>query len=605
VRLLASGLAILGFGGSLAAGASSLPAKDSLRGANLVVISLDTTRADRLGAYGKSAARTPNLDRLAREGLRFDAAFSVAPLTLPSHTSIFSGLYPANHGTRNNGEQPVAADVDTMAEIFARRGYDTAAFVSSFVLDRRFGLRQGFATYDDHVETTTSAAFSAGHNQRTARATIDATLTWLGARRSAAPLFLWVHLFDAHAPYAIGGAPAVAPAEAYQAEIAAMDLEIGRLMTHFAAAKPPVRTFYLIVGDHGESLGEHGEETHAVFVYDAVMHVPLILTGPGVAPGVDSRLVSQVDLLPTIAQLFSLAPRAPMDGASLLGPLPPDRAIFHESLAPWLDYGWAPLFASRTADAKYIDAPRPEFYALRDDPQELRDLGALADRSAAQDLRRRLETFLAASRFGRVQAPQHVGPGDDETRARLRSLGYLGGAGPAVTDQAPPDAKDRVAVLRALRLANDALDARNPTGALDILRGLEPTVSRDRSVLRVLAKTFIALGRTREAEAVLREFRRGRPRADQSLLLAQILILDRRFDEAEELLDEAQSLEPDHGGVEIARGDLAAIRGDVAAARRHYERAATSDPRRAAGAARARLARLSAPAPAPAAPPGR
>jgi arylsulfatase A-like enzyme len=593
-----------------AAPAAARPPLEGLRagmasGMNLLVVTLDTTRADRLGCYGYEGASTPDLDALARRSVRFTNAVSVAPVTLPAHASIFTGRYPPHHGVRLNSEYRLGPAEVTLAERLRAQGYETAAFVSAFVLDARYGLDQGFDLYDGRVETIRGSSFPAHTIERAANSVTDAALSWLEERKPGRPFFAWVHYYDPHAPYQPPGPLAARfAARLYDGEVAFMDEQLRRLLNRLERKGLRDRTVVALMGDHGESLGEHGESTHSIFVYESVMRVPFLLCVPGaagVAGSVEDGVVSLVDVFPTLLELLgvkgSLGAGDPaVDGRSLVGRAPPpDRAVYMESLTPFLDFGWAPLHALRRRDDKFILAPRPEYYDLRADPGELRDLARVEGES--RRARERLERDLSAivSRAGLPDPGPTSGP-DPEVRERLAALGYAGGAGPG--DGGPlRDPKDMIGVSQKLIQANALVAEGRVRQALVLAQAAEKVSARDRSVLHALGKIYLRLGRVREAERALREFRAIRPKADVSLLLAQILILDGRFEEAAALLDEAERLDPLHGGIFIARGDMLARQGRSAEARRSYEKARQADPYRAAGVAAKRLEALERAAP--------
>jgi arylsulfatase A-like enzyme len=572
----------------------ALPAPGAAAGHNLILVTLDTTRADHLGCYGYDRAQTPTLDNLAAGGLRFARAFTTAPVTLPAHASIVTGLLPVHHGVRHNSEYRLADDHRTLAEVLREAGYATGAFVGAFILDARYGLAQGFDTYDDRVATTPGGTFPVATVERPAGAVTDAALAWLASVDPARPFFAWVHYFDPHAPYAppadLAGRFAAMP---YDGEIAYVDRELGRLLGFLETAGARSRTVVVAVGDHGEGLGEHGEALHALFIYDTTMRVPLILAAPGVvSAGVDEELVSVVDLVPTLLDLLAVADPVARDGLDLLrDDRAGRRAVALESLPPFLDYGWAPLFGERGRDDKYIAAPRPEYYDLAADPDETTNLAGNA-RGRAAAAREELAARVAAL----VQGSGHGAPGgvnrlpDSDEIARLRSLGYLGGAGPA--SGTPPDPKDMVHVVAAVLAANQLLAAGNARAALEMAETAARQSPGDRTVLQLLGKLYLQVGRTADAERALRAFTAIKPKADVSLLLAQILIASGRLDEAGALLDQAEALEPRHGGVAIARGDLLAVRGRPAEALAAYRHAAEIDPYRARGMAEARATGL-------------
>ena len=583
---------------SLAAVPAILPIPPgSGAGFNLLVITLDTTRADRLGCYGRVDASTPALDALAARGARFAEAVTVAPETLPAHTSIFTGLWPPRHGVRINSESRLDARLPTLAELMQERGYQTAAFVSAFVLDARFGLDQGFDLYDDAVESAAGSSFAAGVNERRGDATTDAALRWLRRRDPHRPFFAWVHYFDAHAPYAPPAPFAERFAGAlYEGEIAFVDTQVGRLLAGLDEARQRENTVVVVVGDHGESLGEHGERTHSVFLYRGVMRVPFIVSNPRLFPKpvtIDRAVVSVVDVLPTLAELLALRDPHRRDGASLLrAPADPQRSVYMESLVPYLDFGWAPLFGLRRLRETYVRAPRPECYDLAVDPRETRNLLDSETRKPCAALASQLGRMLAGwPPVERLAAAEPAA--DAETRARLQALGYAGGAGagsgPA---DRQPDPKDRIEVSTLLVDANALLAGGRPQEALALAKRASAGAGRERSVLQALGKIYLRLGRLREAEEALRAFTAIKPKPDVSVLLAQILILDGRFEEATKLLDAAERLDPRHGGIFIARGDILARQGREEEARASYEKARQVDPYRAGGVAASRISEL-------------
>ena len=303
---------------------------------NLLVVTLDTLRADHVGSYGYAAARTPRLDALAARGLRFARAATVVPLTLPAHSSLFTGTFPGRHGVRDNGGYYLAEEQETLAEILRPRGYRAGGFISAFVLDSRWGIDQGFERYFDDFDLSRFEK-QAGMDaiQRPGNETVDEALRWLGAERER-PFFLWVHLYDAHTPYA---APreyaALFPrtlAGAYDAEIAFADAQLGRLIDALDADGRLGRTVVAVLGDHGEMLGEHGEQTHGFFVYDAAVRIPLVVAAPGVAPRVVKDQVRIVDVMPTLLELVGIPAPACRAGhepaaARARGAAQPDGAL--------------------------------------------------------------------------------------------------------------------------------------------------------------------------------------------------------------------------------------------------------------------------------------
>jgi choline-sulfatase len=578
---------------------AELPPPGAARDASLLLVTLDTTRADRIGAYGYEAAETPHIDRLATEGIRFVDAVSPVPMTLPAHASLLTGLDPPRHGVRANGELTLDAQLPTLATLLAARGYDTAAFVSSFVLDARFGLARGFATYDARLEASRAAAFGQ-QSERSAEAVTTAAIEWLDGRRDAArPFLLWVHYFDPHDPY-----DPPAPyrerfrERPYDGEIAHVDAQLGRLLARLERGGERARSIVLVTADHGESLGEHGERYHSRTLYEGAVRVPLLLTVPGFpGPRVEGeRLASLVDVAPTLLDLLGLDVPPGLDGESLLRPpASAERRVYLETLNTYLDNGWAPLHALRGRREKYIRAPRPEYYDLARDPREQRNLAETSAASVAA-----LEAELAERLSGTLDAAAVAAaatPADVELRARLQALGYLTGSGPErpVDPRALPDPKDALPLLEEYLAARAELAAGRPAeaaaGAVRLLRASP----RDRSALQLLAEASAVAGRADEAERALRRSLEIGPTVPALVLLAQVLMPAGRFEEADALLAQATALDPRHGGVALARGDLALFHGRREEALRRYEEARTVDPFRFGGVVADRLARMGAP----------
>ncbi len=365
---------------------------------NVLLVTIDTLRADRLGCYGYTAGATPVQDALAGRGVRFATAIAHAPLTGPSHASLLTGLTPLRHGVRDNGRPTLAATVPTLAEAFRDAGWRTAAFVSGFPLDHRFGFDRGFESYDDRLPRGSDPR-RAAFVERTAERTTGAVLRWLGTAAPSAPWFLWVHYFDPHAPYEPPPEQAARFAgRPYDGEVAFVDAQLGRLLQAVENGNRGRETLVLVTSDHGESLGEHGEETHGVFIYDATLRVPLVLAGPGVPRGRVSHTVARgIDVAPTLLALAGAPPLRGAQGRSLVPSLSgeelDDAPTYVESLFVALNLGWAPLHGWRTARMKLIDAPQPELYALDQDPREQTNLAA-ARAGDALALRAALKTEL-------------------------------------------------------------------------------------------------------------------------------------------------------------------------------------------------------------------
>jgi tetratricopeptide (TPR) repeat protein len=392
------------------------------------LISVDTLRADRLGAYGYATAHTPSMDRLAREGVRFAQASAQVPLTLPSHASLLTGRNPVSHGVRLNGSFRLADAERTLAEILAGEGYRTGAVIASVVLNGRYGLNQGFATYDDLI---VRAARGASELERGAAGITERALEWLAVERGS-KFFLWVHYFDPHQPYAPPPPYRERYADApYDGEVAFVDDAVGKLVEGLTELGLAENTLVVLTSDHGEGLGEHDEETHSYFVYETTLRVPLIGWCPGVLPS--GRIVEDpvrtVDIVPTILDVLALQPKPDADGTSLLPLIEGmqeslDLEVYGESLAANLSFGYSPLRSLRVGDWKYILAPRAELYDLQHDPHEREDLSQQQPERAAE-LERRLVAHVRRSARAAPEATSRLAL-DPATREQLQQLGYVG-----------------------------------------------------------------------------------------------------------------------------------------------------------------------------------
>jgi arylsulfatase A-like enzyme/Tfp pilus assembly protein PilF len=589
------------------------PSPDEL---SVVLVTLDTTRADRIGAFGGTAVPTPNLDRLAREGTIARDAVSQVPLTLPSHATIMTGRYPASHGVRHNGIYRLRTEEETLAEHLKAAGFETAAFVASYVLNRGFGIEQGFDRYDDvPVDRFAGGRDQVFEAQRTADEVNAQVFRYLDAR-PAHRLFLWVHYYDPHEPYAPPERPGRTLAgTGYDREISYLDACLGELVRKLRERGILDKALLVVAGDHGESLGEHGEKTHGLLLYQGALHVPLIFRAPGLVPrgGAFGGPAELADIAPTVVDYLRLPPLSRAQGTSLRprveGRDDGRAALAHaETMMPRLEFGWSDLAMLRGARFKLIRAPRSELYDLASDPSEQHDLAAQeADRTS--EMSGQLAAWASATEDAEagVASTRKLDP-DEE--ARLRSLGYLGGdafksgrgaAGPAI------DPKDGIAEVRALDEARAKLDAGDAAGAL---RSLEPIlranprnhqarVTRILALIRLpdlaraedeamaalaaaeagdpaatvvvdkarglLASVYRLEGKVRDAEA---EYRRmlavDRDNEPVAVDLARLLVETRRLSEAEAILDGVLAKDQRNGMALAARFQLAAARGDDA-----------------------------------------
>jgi len=427
--------------------------------ANVVVITIDTTRADHLGCYGYDRPTSPHMDALAARSVRFARCTSHVPITLPAHTSIMSGTFPSYNGVRDNGRFVVPEALVTLPELLAAQGYRTAAFISAFVLDSRYGLSHGFEIYNDRYTADWSEEdlrdarlFRQGITDRPADQTTDAALEWL-AERGDDPFFLWAHYYDPHQPLAppkpfdqlFHDSP-------YDGEIAFMDSQIGRLLEALESQGLWDNTLVVLTSDHGESLGQHGEDTHAVLVYDTTLHAALVIKPPaalGVAPAVVHDAVCHADILPTVCTILGVRGPESVQGRSLVPllqgeHLPPAPAYF-ECALPFYSYRWEHLHGVRLGRWKYIHSPKRELYDVNADPGEVYDLAE----TEPERLRELEEVLFEAIRSTRTPDELRAASTtiDAETASRLRALGY------ATTGAGNTD--------------DDQLNPRQPTGRLD------------------------------------------------------------------------------------------------------------------------------------------
>jgi arylsulfatase A-like enzyme/Flp pilus assembly protein TadD len=542
----------------------------------VLVITIDTLRADHVGAYGYTAAKTPALDRLARDGIRFDRAYATAPITLTSHASLMTGRYPPGHGARHNGMR-LDMKTPTLAERFASAGRPTAAFIAAFPLDRRFGLIKGFQTYGDVMPRDAS-----GHvaNERAGRLVVDEALAWLSSHRQD-KFFLWVHLFEPHAPYGNPAEPRPALAR-YDEDIAEADAQIGRLLDGLGDVRS--QTLIVAAGDHGESFGEHGEVSHSLFTYDTTLRVPLIVAGPGVAPGGhDTAPASLVDVAPTIAFLAGFG-RFDSDGRVLPtdseidrrgsgrfgrgGSEDANRALYAESFAPLLDFGWSPLRTIRSGGWKFVAAPTPELYDLTNDPGETRNVAAQQPARAA-DMLRQVEAISSG-----VLAPAGDGP-DREALARLQALGYASGRRGGDGGLADPKDRKEIAARFAEVTSGELQGAALERALREIIR-VDP--GNPQANLRL---GYVLLNAGRCADAIphfTAAIAAHVPSADAHLGRATCEAAAKNVTAAERTLMDAQRVEPDNPVVSANLGLVLSDSGRPAAAIPHLQRALSLDP---------------------------
>ncbi len=498
---------------------------------NLVLVTLDTTRADRIGPMGDAEARTPVLDALAARGVVFERAYASVALTLPSHTSMLTGLGPNRHGVHDNGHFVVPAALETAAERLAASGYTTAAFVAAFVLDSQFGLDQGFALYDDEIETARDP-LSFRVPSRKAEQVTDRAIAWL-SEQDDAPFLLWVHYYDVHLPRR-PPAPFDEIRDPYAGALAYVDTQIGRLRAALEGSAAGRESLILVLADHGESLGEHGEPTHGILAYDSTLHVPLIAVGPGFPAGARSpAFVATSDVAPTLLEAAGVAPLPGIDGQPLQNSLAPnadaDRVMWFEAYGPHFELGWAAITGVRNARWKLTSEPQPaELYDVEADPFEL---------ESQQEPEPELVQLLqeAHARLKPQEAPK-AGALDSEVAAQLAALGY------AVAPQQfePGHAPDPREFVEARGLVEMARERASRGRVADAIQVLE--ILAERPVVRVqalqsLAVVYASAGRSADAARCAEQIFRLTKTSWARLDLAEAQIREGRPEEAMALLD--------------------------------------------------------------------
>ena len=518
---------------------------------HLLLITLDTTRADRLGCYGYRNARTPTLDAIASSGILFERAYTVAPLTLPAHVSLFTGLYPTESGVRRNGRERLAPDIPTLAEILQHHGYDTAAFVGSFVLDRKFGLDRGFHHYDDQVGADGPAGL-VEHRRRNASSVVDAAINWLKKRQSG-PSFCWVHFYDPHAPRSAHRElfDQEFADQPYDAEIAYVDRQIHRLMEFFDAQKLMPQTLVVIVGDHGEGLGEHFEDSHSLTLYNSVMRVPLIISPPQKHSATRriEQNISVVDVFPTILDSLKLPLPQQISGKSFRDAF--DKNLTIESSCysatddPMDVYGCAPLRSLTEGSWKYIRSTRPELFQLSSDPGELVDLFE-RESEKAQEMEARLAEFEATL----VRREQTDVPLSGAERKTLASLGYV--SGPANQkvydeDKTRPDIKDMLVLERDMEQAVRSFNQGAEDEAISGLKGVLLRAPTHAPACWSLAWALWKQSKAEEAENVFRQLLDARPDCHSARYGLGLMELQRNQPEsAISEFSKAVELDPEH-----------------------------------------------------------
>lgn len=582
-------------------------------GANVVLITLDTTRADRLGCYGGDPEVTPVLDGLARRGVLFEQMQAAAPITLPSHASMLSGLYPYHHGVRNNGMFALSNDVETLATVFSDAGYATGAFVSASVLARRFGLDQGFDIYDDDLSRG-SHLTRRGVPARRGDLTLEAALDWIGEAPADRPFFCWLHLYDPHAPY--DPPPEFRrrfPTDPYAGEIAFTDSLVGQVVEFLEDRGLSGNTFVHVVADHGEAFGEHGEQTHAILLHQATTLVPWIVVGPSVPAGERyTAATSGVDIAATVAALadVSIPNGETADGINVFAVDGPETGAFQERdiiteiLLPKYQYGWAPLLGVRQGKWQLTRGAYSTLFDLELDPRELSDVSE-REKTITAALEKRLDALTQATSEDEVRLTLSRSELD-----QLAALGYIGSE--ATEREAPPDPRDMIDAHVEFEAGRELVSQGDTELALKALNGALDRDPGNVAMLTERARLYLRTGKLDDARS---DFQRCLTLDPESATvfygMAQIEIQDRNFDRALELaeigatkrgafeslsvvktraliglgrmadatlfVDERLAANPNDADLLAMRGDMCAHDGDIERAEEYFRRAVAED----------------------------
>jgi len=561
---------------------------------NVLLITIDTLRADHLGIYGYGPAQTPNIDRLGSEGTLFENAITTIPLTLPAHSSIMTGNYPFVHGVRDNGGFYLDNKSQTLAETMKSAGFHTGGFISAFVLDRRWGIAQGFDEYFDNFELSKFKMVSMDSVQRKGEETLQHAFQWLDKNKDSR-FFAWIHFYDPHTPYDPpepfrSAALRKGMIGLYDGEIAYSDNLIGRIREYLEKNNLINTTLIVLMADHGESLGEHEESAHGFFIYDATVHVPLIIKMPGAKPVKVKDQVRSIDIFSTICEASGVkSPK--VEGVSLMPLVRQEQwdkklVAYSESYYPRFHYGWSELKALRTNDYKYIEAPDREFYRVSEDFGEIRNLYN-QEKNRAKPFQTELTTLLA--NFTSIPGPQAM---DDDSLEKLQALGYIGYAAKTQMPESGslPDPKSKIRLYNRIKLAQSFSAEGNTKQAFN---NIQSVLQEDHAILEAhivlgnlymkqkdypdarasfqnalkynpdylsaifsLARVYKEEGNLQAAKAGFQRLMEKDPRDSKSYFnLAEISLEEKKYDEAIAYLKTAVDLDPQQA---ISRNRLGA-----------------------------------------------
>ena len=547
---------------ALLLGLTGCDSGSAAKGTNLLLITLDTTRADRLGAYGYQGGSTPILDSLALSGVTFEEAYTPAPMTLPAHATMLTGLLPPEHGARVNGVHKLSEEVPTLGELLGEEGYRSGAFVAAFVLDARFGLARGFDHYDDDLSAAYSQDTPGGlSTYRPGEQVVDSALTWL--KHGEEPFFAWVHLYDAHYPWHPHGDGVEDASEAsgtYDGEVTYMDAQVGRLLQHLEDEGLSENTLVVAVADHGEGLRDHHEIEHAYLLNEEVLHIPWFMRGPGIQAGHRVQaLVSLEDLQPTVLELLGV------DGfgangrslvAALSGESIPSGESYAETQLPWTSYRWAPQYSLTTEEWKYVRTPQTELYSRERDRGELANLaGTKLDVVAKLDARlREIESAFIVHESEEAKL-------SDEENEQLAALGYTSGS----MDELPEEVGELADVKQRLAAKDLAADLRqgiakgllSPAERVEFSQRLIALSPETPSFLNGLGEAYIEMGDLESALGVFEKVLDMVPTdAGVHYAFGDALQQSGRTPEAREHLEMALSLSPDMAAAHVGLGNV-------------------------------------------------
>ncbi len=590
------------------------------RDLNVILITLDTTRADRLGCYGFRNIETPTIDLFAKRGVRFERCYAQTPLTLPSHTTLMTGTLPLFHGVRDNGGFVVPSQLKTMAELFKDKGYATGAFIAAYVLDSKWGLDQGFDTYFDKFDLGKFKRISLGTVQRPANEVMAEALPWL-EKNKGGKFFAWLHLYDPHSPYEPPPPyDKMYAAHPYLGEIAFADSQIRRLWDLLAANGLDRNTVIVFAGDHGESLGEHSEQSHGFFVYQGAIHVALIVVSPfskfqGI---VSPEVASLADVLPTVCEMTGLPVPAEVQGHSLLPAFTGRRRIapapaYSETYYPRFHYGWSDLKSVQDERYKLILAPVPELYDVVADPLEEKNLVYL-EKAVYERFSAEAESFIRRS--GQNAYETDLSKVDEETREKLSALGYVG----SFTDPAKlagkklADPKDKIAVFNELSRAREMGMGGKPDEAIAAIRGIiasDPDITDayfsigniyfqeqkyaeaidffqqvlgrkpDDSFAAInITLAYEGMGKYDDAERFLLDYMaKGVVDPQFYFMLGNMNYIQKRYDKAVPYFEKCISLNAESAGSHNMLAAIAIVRDDLVGAERHLDEALRLNPK--------------------------